>query len=391
MIRLVSVGLLSQITVVLAAFIRTPLIIQSLGVEKFGYYAAVIGAWAVLASVGEGFRANLRQISRQKSSLLPSSATSRYFKSLLFVLIALAPTVFILQMANTSNSDSLDWSLLSVIVFLGLAYPFFASAVGLREGRGSYSWFHWCTIVGQIFSIFAVIAIANEGSTHLFALATLAPAFVPGIYAFILSWREKPIAALEYRHSKLSNYYVLVLILETVAFSMDSAIVLTLLGPEAAAEFAVSQRIMVFFSVIPAILAPLIATRGGSKLNAGWLRKVQVRQTLFALVVSIFILLTASMIFSLLSKGLLTFNIWLIVAGCANGVVGTFASTTIQAASSEAVIKARFHAACVLFLVSTGMTYLLLPVMGVSGAFFGTMFGTVTYWALVRRLVGKIE
>jgi hypothetical protein len=391
MMRLVSVGLLSQIAVVLAALVRTPLIIESLGVQRFGFYVAVIGAWAVLASVGEGFRANLRQISKQKSSLSRAGARSRYFKSLWLVLLALVPTVLILHMANSSNSGSLDWSLLSLIVLLGLAYPFFAGAVGLREGRGSYSWFHWCTIVGQISSIFTVIVIADQNSPHLFALATLVPAFLPGFYALFVARRQNPLVALDAHSSKLNNFYVLVLILETVAFSMDSAIVLTLLGPEAAAEFAISQRIMVFFAVIPAILAPLIATRGGSKLNAGWLRKVQVRQTLFAVIVSIFVVISSVNIYSFLSNGLLAFDIWVIVAGCVNGIVGTFASTTIQAASSDDVMRARFYAACLLFLISTGMTLLMLPLMGVSGAFLGTMFGTVTYWALVRRLVGKIQ
>jgi hypothetical protein len=126
-------------------------------------------------------------------------------------------------------------------------------------------------------------------------------------------------------------------------------------------------------------------------LNAGWLRKVQVRQTLFAVIVSIFVVISSVNIYSFLSNGLLAFDIWVIVAGCVNGIVGTFASTTIQAASSDDVMRARFYAACLLFLISTGMTLLMLPLMGVSGAFLGTMFGTVTYWALVRRLVGKIQ
>lgn len=384
--RLVSVGILSQVTVALAALVRTPLIIESIGVQKFGYYIATIGAWAVLAAVGEGYRSNLRQISRHTGALVQGSSFLNYRKILWLILIALIPSLALLQLANLNNAGSLDWSLFSLIVLMGLAYPYFAGATGAMEGRGNFTWFHWSTISGQTVSVIAVMLVAPLGNTYLFALVTLLPAFVPGFYALIRISTTQSKVDLEGRSFRPNNFYILVLILETVAFSMDSAIVLTLLGPVAAAEFAISQRIMVFFSIIPTILAPLIATKGGSVFNSSWLRMVQIRQTAFAIAISAFILATAGYAFDFLSRGLLEFNIWLIAAGCLNGIVGTFTSTSIQAASADGKMRGRFYASLCLVGVSTLMTFLLLPFIGSAGSFFGTMLGTMTYWILVRRM-----
>jgi hypothetical protein len=177
-----------------------------------------------------------------------------------------------------------------------------------------------------------------------------------------------------------------VIVFETVAYSLDSAILLAVIGPSAAAEFAVMQRLMVFFSVIPLVLAPLIAYQSNIARSSKWLKRVQINQTLFAIGISIFLLIFAGYLFDFLTQGLVTFNFWLLVVGCTNGVVGSFASTTIQSVSASTLMRKRFFGSVLLVLVSTIVTISLVQVAGPSAAFFGTIVGTLAYWLVARRL-----
>jgi hypothetical protein len=385
MIRLISAGVLSQIVVALVALFRTPIIINSLGPKEFGSYVALIGSWAVMAAVGEGYRANLRQ-SRLQEDLNFRSLIQNYAKNSWISVVAVLPAILILYFASMTNSDSVDWFLFLVVAALGFVYPIFAGAVGRVESQGKFTWFHGTTIIGQTISLLTILFLGESGNIYIFAIATLLPAFAPGAFAF-WKMRGQPIRAGRVSSSvSFNHFYSLVIVFETVAYSLDSAILLAVIGPSAAAEFAVMQRLMVFFSVIPLVLAPLIAYQSNIARSSKWLKRVQINQTLFAIGISIFLLIFAGYLFDFLTQGLVTFNFWLLVVGCTNGVVGSFASTTIQSVSASTLMRKRFFGSVLLVLVSTIVTISLVQVAGPSAAFFGTIVGTLAYWLVARRL-----
>ena len=390
MIRLLSVGVSSQIISALVAIFRTPIIIGSLGAKDFGAYVSIIGTWAVLAAVGEGYRANLRQNSVHKIPNSKMLALS-YLRNSWISVAAIIPALAILSFAAANNADIVDWWLLLVVALLGFLYPFFAGAVGSVESQGKFTWFHGAIITGQMGSIAAILYLAPTKNVYIFAIATLVPAFIPGVVAFWKLRKKTEQDAPLNTHLSFNHFYALVLVFETIAFSLDSAILLAMIGPTAAAEFAVTQRLMVFFSIVPVVLAPLIAYQGSRKGSEGWLKRVRLGQTLLAVAISVFLLLFSSFIFSFLTKGLLTFNPMLVVVGCINGVIGVFASTTIQSVSSEEFIRIRFLGSMLLVLLSFIVTVTLVPFVGPSSAFIGTTAGTILYWAIIRKAKSNLK
>lgn len=389
MIRLLSAGVISQFVVAAVALIRTPIIISSIGPAEFGSYVALIGAWAVLAAVGEGYRANLRQNGVNRVVGF-QNLTINYLKSSWISVVAVVPAIIILSVAGINRAGGVDWGLFIVVVLLGLSYPIFSGAVGNIEAQGKFTWFHVSTICGQILSLIVIIFLAHVGNVYLFAIVTLLPAFVPG---FVAVWKMRNLVRMSpgelEGNSKFNRYYSLVIVFETIAYSLDSAILLAMIGPVAAAEFAITQRLMVFFSIIPIILSPLIAFKASQDNTIKWLKNVQKNQTIFALLISIFLLTFSGFIFQFLTHGLLEFSIWLVAIGCLNGVIGSFASTAIQSVSAPDLMKARFFGAVLLAVISTVTTFLLLPLAGPSSAFFGTMLGTVSYWLVAKKIRSK--
>ena len=386
MIRLLSAGVVSQFVVAAVALIRTPIIISSIGPTEFGSYVALIGAWAVLAAVGEGYRANLRQNGVNRAVSFKNLILNYITNSWISV-VSVIPAMIILSIASINRAGGVDWGLFIVVVLLGLGYPIFSGAVGNIEAQGKFTWFHISTICGQILSLFVVIFLENIGNVYLFAIVTLLPAFAPG---FVALWKMRNLVHMSsdglVNNSKFNRYYSLVIVFETIAYSLDSAILLAMIGPVAAAEFAITQRLMVFFSIIPIILSPLIAFKGSQENTMKWMKNVQKNQTIFALLISIVLLTFSSYIFQFLTHGLLEFSIWLVAIGCLNGVIGSFASTAIQSVSAPNLMKARFFGAILLAVISTVTTFLLLPLAGPSSAFFGTMLGTVSYWLVAIKI-----
>lgn len=385
MVRLISAGVLSQVIVALVALFRTPIIINTLGPQEFGSYVALIGCWAVMAAVGEGYRANLRQAGLQETSNF-KSLIQNYARNSWISAVAIFPAIFILYFASVNNANSVDWPLFLVVAALGFVYPIFAGAVGKVESQAKFTWFHATTIIGQLISLLTVLFIGDAGNIYIFAVVTLLPAFAPGVFALSKMRRQSVTTREVVSPLSFNHFFSLVIVFETVAYSLDSAILLAFIGPSAAAEFAVTQRLMVFFSIIPSVLAPLIAYQSNRQSSRKWLKRVQINQTIFAVGISIFLLISGGYLFNFLTHGLLTYNPWLVVVGCINGVVGSFASTTIQSISSSALIRKRFFGSVLLVSVSTIVTITLISTAGPAAAFFGTIVGTLAYWLVARRL-----
>lgn len=390
MIKLLSLGTASQLVFVLVGVFRTPIIISALGVNKFGTYVAVLGCWAVLAAVGEGYRARMRQLDRE-AGIKFSDLILQYLRSSWIAIFSFLPAVALLLFASFQERNSIDWPLFFLVTSLGYLYPLFSGAVGFIEAKAKFMWFHASTIIAQVFSLAAVFAVASQKNVYLFALATLLPAFIPGLIAILRMVSSSETISnnnLQDIHSHIHKYS-LVLVFETLAFSLDSTLVLAFLGAQFAAEFAITQRIMFVYAIVPVVLAPLVAHKGGRGIEASWIRKIQLKQTLFAALISIFVVTFSPWAIVFLSGGLLEPNFWLIFAGCLNGLVGAFASTHIQAASSEAAIGRRLTGTILLFVSSTITSILLFPVLGLVAPFVGTIVGTIFYWYISKKTLER--
>lgn len=392
--RLVLSGVIAQGTVAVTTILRLPMLIQSLGVNNFAIFSATLGAWALVFTVGEAQRANARQLAAS-GVLLATSGRYAIKHSAPFTLGALSATLLLVAFLNPTRAVFDPWSLVLVAV-AGLVYPKYAARTGSLEGMGQFAWYQVLVIASQVLSFVLTLLLVPLHSIPAFTLAILIPSFVPGLYATYLN-RSSRIEAQSDSASSLSRrsrLFTLISLAETLAFSLDAAIVFALVGPTGSATFSLTQRFMVAFSVIPLILAPVLSVKNSKQYLSPTVKRFQITQMLVSVAIALALLGSSPLLFTLASGSHLEVNIQIFIFGCLNGVIGAFLSPILQAHVQDNILGFRARLACLYALVSLSLTFTLVKLFGPSGGFMASSLSLVFYAMCLRnrsRRGGKLE
>jgi len=386
--KLIFSGGLNQAISALVGLLRVPLVLGTFGVEAFASYTAAIGFWTLIAAVGESAKQRVRILEFSSSSDV--SFRKIFFQSTAVAVIAglALGSIFI----NFGQASSPDIGTFSVAVSCGILYVPMAMAMGRLEGRFKFGTANLSLAVGQIIGFFISVLACNTHQIWLVGFSVLFPFFLPGIISFTLDTRVNRKNRLKTNEinsegsQKDSRALLLVVLLcETLVYAIDGALVLRYAGPTEAAIFAVVQRIVSVFAILPIVIAPLAASIQHSETGSKLKSVVQRIQVVGGVLLFTSVMMGGGFFFSFLAKNKLELGFWTLLAACGSGLVLALTTTQIQSATSSREVSLKALLTPCLAIVNIGSTIILSPIIGATAAFLSTGVGQIFYFAIIKR------
>ena len=295
---------IARIVAVATSLITVPITLSYLGAERFGLWMAISSVLAIMnfadLGIGNGVM-NAVADAHGKNDIQGIQVAITSGMAVLvgiaaLLLAALAVTYWQVDWASLFNVRSpiarieAGPALLVAAVFFVLNIPaglVQRAQMGLQEGFRSYVW----QLAGSLTGLSGVLlAVHWHGGLPwlLFALAG-SPAIVAIMNGFVFfGWMRRDLlpsltSVSRSGISKVGRLGVLFFVLQLVvalAFSSDNFIVARVLGPEAATQYAIPQRMFMLVSVMLAMLmAPLwpAYAEAISRGDTHWVQKTLVR------------------------------------------------------------------------------------------------------------------
>lgn len=265
----------------LASFIAIPLSIGYLGVDRYGIFVALSSLTAMFVFADLGLGNGLLNVVSEANGRNDRAAASRAVSSAFFMLLGIAAVLAIVLLIaypvidwsglfHVSNPTIADEVAPTAAVLLGLFAVALPLGVVERIRMGYQEGFinSVASMAGALLALAALaIAVWARASLPVLVLAVSAPPVVAlGINGYRL-WRKdrpwlRPRLGLADRTAafRLARIGLLFLVLQlavAVAYQSDVVVAGMILGPEAAATYAVTLK---FFMLAPAIVGLYLVT-----------------------------------------------------------------------------------------------------------------------------------
>lgn len=387
-LRLLLSGGLNQIAVVVVGFIRIPLVIGTFGTGTFASYAAALGFWTLIAAIGESARQRVRIL---EFSNLGGSHNSKILwgsLGLAFLVGNLSAILFF----NLGGQDTPDIGTFAVAFACGVLYVPFAMAMGRLEGQFKFATTNLTLAAGQVLGLLVSIWGCLIGQIWVVGLSVLVPFFVPGIITFLRaikqdSSRSKRLDGQKSTCDAIDSRPLMLLVLfsETLVYSVDGALILMFAGPEEAAIFAVLQRIVSVFAILPMVVAPLATSLNIQEPNHELKKTVSRIQFYAGLSLSLTVMVLGIPAFNLLTQGQLDLSIWTLAAACTSGLILAVTTTEIQSATSSKLVRTKATTVSILAVLNITLTVVLCQFIGAAAAFLSTGIGQIIYFLAVKQ------
>jgi len=391
-IKLLLSGGLNQIAVVIVGFLRVPLVISTFGTETFASYAAALGFWTLIAAIGESARQRVRILEFSNLSGFYNSKILWGSLGLAFLTGILSAILFI----YIGRQETPDVGTFVVAFACGVLYVPFAMAMGRLEGQFKFAITNLTLAAGQGIGLLISIFGCLVGQIWVVGLSVLVPFFVPGIVTVLHAIRQK-----SPRNNRLDGQkgvsdaidsrplMLLVLFSETLVYSIDGALILMFGGSEEAAIFAVLQRIVSAFAILPMIIAPLATSLNIREAQNDLKKTVSKIQIYAGLCLSITVMGLGIPAFNLLAQGQLELNVWTLAAACTSGLILAVTTTEIQSATSSKLVRTKATTVSIVAILNITLTVVLSPFIGAAAAFLSTGFGQIIYFVAVKQAKRK--
>jgi hypothetical protein len=387
-LRLLLSGGLNQIAVVVVGFIRIPLVISTFGTETFASYAAALGFWTLIAAIGESARQRVRIL--EFSNLGGSHNSKILWRSL--GLAFLVGNLCAILFFNIGGQETPDIGTFAVAFSCGVLYVPFAMAMGRLEGQFKFATTNLTLAAGQVLGLLVSIWGCLIGQIWVVGLSVLVPFFVPGIITFLRaikqdSSRSKRLDGQKSTSDAIDSRPLMLLVLfsETLVYSVDGALILMFASAEEAAIFAVLQRIVSVFAILPMVIAPL-ATSLNIREPKYELKKTVSRLQFYAgLSLSLTVMVLGIPAFNLLTQGQLDLSIWTLAAACTSGLILAVTTTEIQSATSSKLVRTKATTVSILAALNITLTVVLCQFIGAAAAFLSTGIGQIIYFLAVKQ------
>ncbi len=397
----------------LASFIAIPLSIGFLGLERYGILVAVTSLTAMLVFADLGLGNGLLNVMSEAHGRNDRRTASGAVSSAFFMLIAIAaavtavfavvyPFVNWARLLGTTGGTAGSEVGPAVAVVVGLFVLALPLGVIERVRMAYQEGFinSLAAVVAAILGFCALlVAIALRASLPVLILATsAAPLAALAFNGYRLFRRDRPWLRPRLRHASISMarglgrigfLFLALQVAVVVAFQSDVIVAATILGPEAAATYAVTMK---FFLLTPILLSLYFATlwpaytEALARNDVAWVRRTLRRSVWIAALssglVSLVLLLGGAAFIRWWTGGavdppfglILGAAIWATVNGVFNAV-----SILLNAAS---VILFQVVIAVLMAIASITMSIVLANLAGIAGIIWGTLVAYLLFSAI---------
>jgi O-antigen/teichoic acid export membrane protein len=422
-----GVGVLARLLAIAASLISIPLAIGYLGTERYGLWVTISSLTAMLTFADLGLGNGLMNAIADANGRDDRGAAAGAVASavvMLSVLAGIGTVIFVAIYGLVPWGGVFNVSSPTAIAEAGPTAAVFVLCVaanlplglvvriqyGYQEGFTANAW----AAVGSLIGLAGlVVAIQAHASLPWLVLAIaggpVLATLLNGIVLFLRrhpELRPRPSLATRPVARRLMQLGFLFFVLQlavAVAYQSDVVVAARMLGPDAAAEYAVTLRL--FFlapTFIGLILVPLWPAYGEAiaRGDAGWVRATLVRST----VVSVGLSASASAVLLVFARDIL--RLWvgpvfeppfMMLLGMALwAVVSSGFSSAAMLLNGASVIRFQVIVATVMAVVSILASIGLARLVGVTGIIWGTLLAylacnAVPYILYLPRLLRVIE
>jgi O-antigen/teichoic acid export membrane protein len=393
----------------LGSFIAIPLTIGYLGVGRYGILLTLTSLTSMFVFADLGLGNGLLNVVSDANGRDDRDAASRAVSSAFFMLVGVAgilavafvvalPLVNWMDLFHTAGAAR-DEIVPTATVLFGIFVVALPLGVVDRVRMGYQEGFinSIASVAGALVGLLAlIVAIALHASLPLLVLAISAPPIVAlALNGYHLFLKDRPWLRPRLRLADraaalgLARIGLLFLILQlavAVAFQADVIVAATVLGPAAAATYAVTLK---FFMLAPSLVGLFLATlwpaytEAIARSDPTWIRQMLKRSVLIAVAAS-----------GGASLALFVGGPWLIATWTAGAI--TPPPALLLGAALWAIVSSGFNAIAILFnaasivffqvrvattmaIASITLSVILANVVGVSGIVWGTLIAYVLF------------
>lgn len=395
-----------------ATLISVPLSVGYLGVERYGIFVALTSLTAMFMFADLGLGNGLMNIVSDANGRSDQTTVQRSVSSAYVMLLGVALVLLVIGAAayplidwavlfgttpRTASETGPAAAVLIVLYVVGLPLGLAERVrLGFQEG-----------FVNSLIAIFGVlggllglvVAIVAEATLPWLVLAvSLPPLAALGFNAALLFARDHP--SLRPRWSFASREMVLRLarvgflffalqLAVVVAFQSDVLVAAALLGPEAAATYAVTIRV---FMIVPSLIGLVLMalwpayTEAIARGDRLWVRQTLRRSVIGAAVASsassVALIVAGPSVIRFLTGDLIEPPVGLVVGAAVWAVANASLNAVTMLFNAASVVKFQVVTATVMAIGSIGLSIVLARVVGLPGIVWGTLIAYVILSAI---------
>jgi hypothetical protein len=369
-----------QILQVFFSILRIPIIIKVCGVNFLGQYVVLISLWQFVTILGDTER-NVQRISIKRIQVSIFQLRKQYL--FLHILVMFLSILYISIFQKDTNL-----LVIFIFLFLSLLSIKTAESVGAWEAAGNLLSVNILSIVGQIISTFCLIASLSFRNVLLTFLITIVGNIFPGLYIMtkFRKTRDLTIAAIAPHSTQetLWNRFFILQLVERTSFVLDPLIITNRLGFQAAAAFAIYQKILIMFSITPTALSALAMRSRLSSKQSDTHTDILKITYLSGGILTLTFLIFGKGILELLTHNSIEISQKGIVLVTITGLVGTLASPTILSTVSGKLLTARIRITSLCTILSLIVTWLLCPLIGLFGSFLTSLLSSALVFGVLK-------
>jgi O-antigen/teichoic acid export membrane protein len=395
-----------------ATLVTIPLLISYLGAERFGVFVALTSLTSLFVFADLGLGNGLLTMVSDANGREDRATAQRVVSSGFFMLAAIAlfvgavgavigPTIDWADLLNVSSAGASEVAP-TLLVLVGLF------AVGLP--LGSAERIRLAYQEGYINSVLAMsgtigglaglaLAIAARSSMPILILSVSAPPVVAlGINCALLFWRDRPWLRPRWalatvpdaaRLVRIGFLFFVLQVAVAIAFQADALVAATIIGPEAAATYAVTVRLFMF---VPSVMGLFLLTlwpaytEALARKDSSWVLSALRRSVLicggFSLAAAGLLLVFGQWMIRLLTGGQIEPPIALMVGAAVWAVIYAVFSAVAILMNAAAIVFFQVVVAVVMATGSVALSILFGVWFGVAGVVWGTVLAYVILAAI---------
>lgn len=412
--------------VVIGSIITIPLAIGYLGVERYGVFVALTAVTSMFVfadlGLGNGLLNVVSEANGRDDRATAKKAVSSAFFMLLAVAVILAigfaiayPSVDWAGFLNVSGRPAIEEVGPTAAVLISLFVVALPLGVTERLRMAYQEGFinSVASMAGAVLGLIGMlVAIAIQASLPMLVLATSLPpllALAANGYSFFR--RERPWLwpgtrladrTLVVRLARLGFLFLILQLAVAVAFQSDIVVAAAVLGPDAAATFAVTLKV---FMLVPTLVAMYLTTlwpaytEALARGDAAWVKRTLRRSMVIAALTtgasSVVLVIAGAWVIETWTGGAIEPPVALLVGASIWAVISATFNAIGILLNAASVILFQVGVAIVMAAASITLSILFANAFGLSGIIFGTLIAYVLCTALpivlyLPKLLGSI-
>lgn len=380
--KILATSLITQITILVLSVIRIPISLHFFGVNEYATLLMLLTYWQIMVIFGD----SARKAWRMDRSWVGSSPKVTFHRTTLvgYLSIASVASSFFLWLFEMSG-----FLLSGIVTMAGLIHLKYSPFSGLLELNGLYGKVNWFLLNSNVLFFIPWYLSCQIGNEYLY-LITVCGAYPMSSYLCRQSCRRNlkdlglKVSQTQHREMNFGKYLSLSFVSKS-SYLIDPFMIQGQLGAVQVVTHSIYQRFLNLYSFTPSALSPLFMVESTRMHVVNLSRHAQKYLVLITVLTTVILFAFSEKIFSILSSGEISSNVYLVMLVLLQGIIGSTITRVVQSSNSLNQLALRIKIGAIGTIISAIATFLLLPFLGISISFITSILYSLAMYFYLRN------